>query len=91
MTGTLTEKNLEDRLRRALRWHGHSLWKPRRRTDCRYWVVDRNACIDGADIAEELLERWAIPHKTGPKFSEAEWAELRRISAQACSHLPRRG
>jgi hypothetical protein len=59
MTDTLSEKNIEDRLRRALRWHGHSLWKPKRRTDWRYWVVDQhNTCIDGSNIAEELLERW---------------------------------
>jgi hypothetical protein len=59
ITDQLPEKIYQDRLRRALRWHGHNLWKPKRRTDYRYWVVDAsNTCIDGGNSAEELLERW---------------------------------
>jgi hypothetical protein len=59
ITDQTPEKILQDRLRRALRWHGqYYLWKPRRRSDWKYWVICNNTCVDGADRIEDLLERW---------------------------------
>ena len=71
-TDILTQKNVEDRLRRTLRWHDHYLCKPRwRRSEYRYLVMDgSNTCIDGSNVAED---RAAAEIGEAPNPSREVW------------------